>query len=142
MSTQHQLFAGAELLALCVVSVGANARLSDAGLGCPGWPARYGHLMDVCAEPVETARAHQAFPGKQVEVHKARKEMAHRDLAGTLGPLILAIAGLAWWRATRSGWRPWIEILLLIVVVAQAPARMLTVRHALQTARVHGGFSC
>src|SRR5690625_7420970 len=33
------------VLALAVVALGAFTRLVDAGLGCPGWPGCYGHLL-------------------------------------------------------------------------------------------------
>ena len=32
------------VLAFCVVALGAWVRLNAAGLGCPDWPACYGHL--------------------------------------------------------------------------------------------------
>src|SRR4030095_13602735 len=83
-------------LALLVIVVGAYVRLEDAGLGCPDWPGCYGQILGVPDETHEVARAQQAFPGKAVDAGRARKEMFHRYLAGTLGFLILAIAVMAW----------------------------------------------
>ncbi len=58
------------LLAMVVIVLGAYARLTDAGLGCPDWPGCYGHLsFSKTAENIETAQ--QAFPERPVEEHKA-----------------------------------------------------------------------
>jgi protoheme IX farnesyltransferase len=101
------------LLALCVMLFGAYTRLTDAGLGCPDWPACYGQWI--------VSR----------HLDKALTEMIHRYLAGFLGicslGLILAFikqqprkrifafllfitllfqAGLGRWTVTLKLWPP------------------------------------
>jgi cytochrome c oxidase assembly protein subunit 15 len=78
------------LLALVVIVLGAYARLTDAGLGCPDWPGCYGHLsFSKTTENIEIAQ--QAFPERPFEEHKAWNEMIHRYFASALGFLILVI---------------------------------------------------
>ena len=110
----------ATLVTLCVISLGAYVRLSDAGLGCPDWPGCYGHLIGVPDAPHEMAAAEQRFPDQPVEAAKAWKEMAHRYLAGTLGLLIAAIAFLAWKHRRAMMQSPALPITLLGVVAFQA----------------------
>ena len=78
------------LLAMVVIVLGAYARLTDAGLGCPDWPGCYGHLsFSKTTENIEIAQ--QAFPDRPFEEHKAWNEMIHRYFASALGFLILVI---------------------------------------------------
>lgn len=78
------------LLAALVIVLGAYARLTDAGLGCPDWPGCYGHLsFSKTTENIETAQL--AFPERPFEEHKAWNEMVHRYFASALGFLILVI---------------------------------------------------
>ena len=81
--------------ALFVIVVGAYVRLEDAGLGCPDWPGCYGQIVGVPDQAHEIERASAVFR-KTVDVGRARKEMFHRYLAGTLGLLIATIAVMAW----------------------------------------------
>ncbi len=85
-------------LTFIVIVLGAYVRLSHAGLGCPDWPGCYGHVTWPQNEH-EIARANLAFPQRAVEGHKAGKEMVHRFFAGTLGLLVLLLAGFASARA-------------------------------------------
>ena len=117
----------ATLLALGVISLGAYVRLSDAGLGCPDWPGCYGHLIGVPDTPHEQSAAMQAFPDSPVETHKAWKEMAHRYLAGALGLVIVALAGVAWKRRQSSQQSPWPATALVVIVSLQALLGMWTV---------------
>jgi cytochrome c oxidase assembly protein subunit 15 len=78
------------LLAVLVIVLGAYARLTDAGLGCPDWPGCYGHLL-VPETNEHIAAAEQAFPDRPVEVQKAWNEMIHRYFASALGFAILII---------------------------------------------------
>ena len=135
----------ATLVTLCVISLGAYVRLSDAGLGCPDWPGCYGHLIGVPDTPREQFAAMQAFPGSPVEMHKAWKEMAHRYLAGSLGLLILALAGLAWKHRKHLQQSPWAATALVVIVSLQALLGMWTVTLQLKpvivSAHLLGGMS-
>ena len=117
----------ATLLAFGVISLGAYVRLSDAGLGCPDWPGCYGHLIGVPEAAHEQSVALQAFPDKPVETHKAWKEMVHRYFAGTLGLLIVLIAGLSWKHRYALQQSLWLPTLLVGVVGFQALLGMWTV---------------
>ena len=65
------------ILATVVIALGAYARLTDAGLGCPDWPGCYGHIsFSKTTENIEVAQ--QAFPERPFEEHKAWNEMIHR----------------------------------------------------------------
>ena len=102
-----------------VIVVGAYVRLEDAGLGCPDWPGCYGQLVGVPQQDHEIARAREQF-AQPVDVGRARKEMFHRYLAGTLGLLILAIAVLAWRGRRALSHTPFLATALLLLVVFQA----------------------
>ena len=135
----------ATLVTLCVISLGAYVRLSDAGLGCPDWPGCYGHLIGVPDTPHEQFAAMQAFPNSPVEMHKAWKEMTHRYLAGSLGLLILALAGLAWKHRKHLQQSPWAATALVVIVSLQALLGMWTVTLQLKpvivSAHLLGGMS-
>ena len=88
----RRLTHAATALALIVVVLGAYVRLSGAGLGCPDWPACYGHLT------VGDAMAHidqveARYPNQPLEPDRAVKEMVHRYAAGTLGLIVPALVG-------------------------------------------------
>ena len=135
----------ATLLALGVISLGAYVRLSDAGLGCPDWPGCYGHLIGVPDTPHEQSAAMQAFPDSPVETHKAWKEMAHRYLAGALGLVIVALAGVAWKNRQSSQQSPWPTTALVVIVGLQALLGMWTVTLQLKpvivSAHLFGGMT-
>jgi len=73
----------AVFLTYCVIGIGAFTRLSNAGLGCPDWPACYGKLI-----------VSQPTVGAQINIQKAQIEMGHRYIAGALGAVILLVAVL------------------------------------------------
>lgn len=114
------------LLAAAVVALGAYVRLNDAGLSCPDWPGCYGRMTVSAATP---------------DAGRARIEMTHRYLAGTLGALIAAIFLLCW-RQRRALAVP---ALMLAVVVIQALLGRWTVtdllKPAVVTAHLLGGFT-
>jgi len=109
------------LLALTVIGLGAYTRLTEAGLGCPDWPGCYGRLW----VPDESHRQqiNRAYPDVPFEPHKARNEMMHRYVAGSLGVLIAAIAALAWWQRRQR----WLATAVLATVGFQAALGMWTV---------------
>lgn len=132
------------LLAVCVVSLGAYVRLSDAGLGCPDWPGCFG-TMTVPESEAAIKQAQMIFPDSDFDHGKAWKEMLHRYLAGALGLLILALCILGW-RARKliqvSAWTPTV---LLALVTFQAMLGMWTVtmllKPAVVTAHLLGGMA-
>ncbi|MGK0499776.1 MAG: cytochrome c oxidase assembly protein subunit 15 [Oceanicoccus sp.] len=85
-----KLALAASLFAIIVLAMGAFTRLVDAGLGCPDWPACYGHILWP-NDAVEVAVANQAFPDAPVEHDKTWPEMVHRYLAKTLGFVTIAL---------------------------------------------------
>jgi cytochrome c oxidase assembly protein subunit 15 len=124
------------LLAIVVVSLGAYARLTHAGLGCPDWPGCYG-LVEVPKTSAQIIAAEQAFPERPVEPEKAWNEMIHRYFAGALGVLILIIALMSIKRRAQRG-PLGLPILLLIVVIFQAALGMWTVTMKLMPVVVMG----
>lgn len=127
----------ATALALLVVVFGAFVRLSDAGLGCPDWPGCYGHVS-VPQSATATSRALERFPGSVIETRKAWIEMIHRYLAGGLGLLVVAIAGLAWRWRRKLGQSPWLPTALVLLICLQAAFGMWTVTLLLMPAIVTG----
>jgi cytochrome c oxidase assembly protein subunit 15 len=122
MRTSLQLVNGAILLALVVVLLGGWTRLNDAGLGCPDWPACYGHFILPPAEQVAD-RIEPHFPGHQVDLGKGWLEMIHRYAASMLGLLILIQAV---WNG-RQRREPLLSVGLLALVIVQGLFGMWTV---------------
>lgn len=134
----------ATVLALMVVLLGAYTRLTHAGLGCPDWPGCYGFIA-VPASEAQLAHAERHFPQAPVEAEKGWNEMIHRYFAGSLGLLILGLAGYALVLRGRQQQPLKLPLLLLAVVVAQAAFGMWTVTLKLWpqvvTAHLLGGFT-
>ncbi len=131
------LVLAATLLALCVVSLGAYVRLTDAGLGCPDWPGCYGTLT-VPQSEAAILQAQTTYPDSAVVVGKAWREMAHRYLAGTLGLLVLAIFVLGWKARNEIKSSPYTSSFLLLLIGFQAMLGMWTVTMLLKPAIVSG----
>jgi cytochrome c oxidase assembly protein subunit 15 len=89
----HRLAWAAAALAFAIVVFGAFVRLSNAGLSCPDWPTCYGRV----AWPSQASEIVDASASaiRALEPHKAWREQVHRQLAGSLGVLILVIALVA-----------------------------------------------
>ncbi|MFT5813698.1 MAG: cytochrome c oxidase assembly protein subunit 15 [Psychroserpens sp.] len=124
------------LLAIVVVSLGAFARLTHAGLGCPDWPGCYG-LIDVPQTSEQIIAAERAFPERPVEPQKAWNEMIHRYFAGSLGVLILIIALMSLKRRSQGG-PVGLPLFILLVVTFQAALGMWTVTMKLMPVVVMG----
>ena len=88
----YRLALFATALAVVVVLLGAYTRLTHAGLGCPDWPGCYGFIGVPMSEHKQ-AVAEARFPEAPVEVEKGWNEMVHRYFAGSLGLVILGLAG-------------------------------------------------
>ena len=131
------LVLAATLLALCVVSLGAYVRLTDAGLGCPDWPGCYGTLT-VPQSEAAILQAQTTYPDSAVVVGKAWREMAHRYLAGTLGLFVLSIFVLGWKARNEIKSSPYTSSFLLLLIGFQAMLGMWTVTMLLKPAIVSG----
>jgi cytochrome c oxidase assembly protein subunit 15 len=100
-----------------VIGVGAFTRLSDAGLGCPDWPACYGQWF-----------VKKPSVASHINIQKAQTEMGHRYLAGVLGVLIMMVAILCAMIASSAGFRFLIFSLgLFLLLMYQVLLGMLTV---------------
>ncbi len=134
--TYFRLVLFACLLAFFVVVLGAYTRLADAGLGCPDWPGCYG-LLFVPATDVEVIDK-SYLEQRPLEPEKGWKEMIHRYFAGTLGLVILAIAGWSLARRKYPGQAVWLPLSLLVLVMFQALLGMWTVTLQLKPVVVMG----
>jgi cytochrome c oxidase assembly protein subunit 15 len=99
------------LLAALVVVLGAWVRLTDAGLGCPDWPACYGHVYP---------QVHEGFA-------KALHEMVHRYFATSLGLVVAALLAWAIIHRRDEGQPVALVLVLFIVVALQGTLGALTV---------------
>ena len=119
------------VLAAIVVVLGAWVRLTKAGLGCPDWPACYGHIHPA-GVAAHVGEANAAFPARPFEYQKALHEMIHRYIAGLLLALILGLAVLSYWSRrdpAQPRVLPWV---LVLAVGFQAALGALTVTKLLQ----------
>lgn len=124
------------LMAMVVIVLGAYARLTDAGLGCPDWPGCYGHLS-FAQTTANIEEAQQAFPDRPFEEHKAWNEMIHRYFASALGFLILVIFIASLMRKSYN--KPVkLPLFLLLLVCFQGALGMWTVTLNLLPAVVMG----
>ena len=107
-------------LAIFVVGLGAYTRLSDSGLGCPDWPACYGHWY---------VQKTIHFPHLSLlDTYKAWTEMIHRYIAGCLGLLIIATLTIESYSKKQQGQNiPWTYYITLGLLVLQALFGMWTV---------------
>jgi cytochrome c oxidase assembly protein subunit 15 len=87
-TTIARLSVAALALVLVIITAAAFLRMTQAGLGCPDWPACYGRIE------ANATRAQQAAPGAAVR-------LAHRIAALSAGALVLAIGWLILSRRPR-----------------------------------------
>jgi cytochrome c oxidase assembly protein subunit 15 len=108
-------------LTFVLIVLGAVVRATNSGLSCPDWPTCYGHWLPL---PGDVA----ALPDVGYTYGQIMLEWAHRLLAGViLGPLILAIAILAWRQRERDPRLPWVGGALLLLLLVQAGLGGVTV---------------
>ena len=137
MSSQNSLlwFRRAALLgavlAAIVVVVGAWVRLTNAGLGCPDWPACYGHIHPT-GVAAHVGEANAAFPARPFEYQKALHEMVHRYIALALVLLILALAVLSFVNRRNPAQPKLLPWVLVLAVGFQAALGAFTVTQKLQ----------
>jgi len=126
------------VFAFAGVLLGAYARFSDAGLGCPDWPGCYGKLFAPIT-PGDISDAHALYPERPVDSYKAWKEMMHRYVSGVLGLLVFRLGWLGW-RLRRNGgrMRSLMTTLILSLVMFQALLGMLGVTLQLKPLIVMG----
>jgi cytochrome c oxidase assembly protein subunit 15 len=113
------------VITLIVITLGALARLLDAGLGCPDWPGCYGQITPPqSSAQIEAANAaHPLFPVEQV---KAWSEMIHRFAASALG---LSLLLFALWTSFKTEFKYLrsVSYIALSWVILQGIFGMLTV---------------
>ena len=108
----------ATVVAALVLLLGVLTRLSDAGLGCEGWPSCYGASlqagsMDKAPESVLTSTA-------QIEIF-------HRYLAAVLGLMVIMLAIISWRRREMEEYPFRLPTLILFLVAWQAVFGMWSV---------------
>ncbi len=111
----------AAVLTYGLIVLGALVRTTDSGLSCPDWPTCYGYWLPT---PAEIA----ALPDVPYTYTQIMLEWVHRLIAGVfLGPLILAIAVLAWRRRDRGPALPRAGFALVALLLVQASLGGVTV---------------
>lgn len=93
----------------CLIIVGGIVRVTDSGLGCPGWPLCYGKVIP------------------PMEKH-AIIEYSHRFLASIVSVLIIAVAAFSWAYYRRYKTILYLGIAVLLLLILQVALGGLTVR--------------
>jgi cytochrome c oxidase assembly protein subunit 15 len=104
-----------------IVMTGAAVRLTGSGLGCPDWPKCYGGVV------------------APLEFH-AVIEYGNRLITGFVGFVVIAAAGLAWFRRPFRWHLAFFGALLPLGVIAQAILGALVVEHHLKPQLVIGHY--
>ncbi len=130
----RQIALASTIICFVVVVLGAWARLTDAGLGCPDWPGCYGQVLPPEGEAI--AEANAAYPERPVDVGKAWNEMIHRYAVGVLGIAVLVLAGLAWVNRKDPDQPVVLPLLIVPYIIMQALFGMWTVTLLLKPAIV------
>src|SRR3954462_5919608 len=117
LAVSPQLYARITLIALgalaLIVMTGAAVRLTGSGLGCPDWPKCYGKVV------------------APLEFH-AVVEYGNRLITGLVGIVVIAAAGLAWFRRPFRWPLAVLGALLPLGVMGQAVLGALVVEHHLK----------
>lgn len=129
------------ILALVVVILGAFARLSDAGLGCPDWPGCYGQILVPDLADGTQIEGYE----RPLEVAKGWKEMIHRYAASTLGLVILILWLLVLRGKTQRFQSMTLPSFTVLFVILQGMFGMWTVtlmvHPGIVTTHLIGGFT-
>jgi len=108
----------ATVVAALVLLLGVLTRLSDAGLGCEGWPSCYGSSLQ--AGSMDTAP-------ESVLTSTAQIEIFHRYLAAVLGLMVIMLAIISWRRREMEEYPFRLPTLILFLVAWQAVFGMWSV---------------
>lgn len=108
----------ATVVAALVLLLGVLTRLSDAGLGCEGWPSCYGSSLQ--AGSMDTAQ-------ESVLTSTAQIEIFHRYLAAVLGLMVIMLAIISWRRREMEEYPFRLPTLILFLVAWQAVFGMWSV---------------
>jgi cytochrome c oxidase assembly protein subunit 15 len=109
------------VLTYALIILGGVVRTTGSGLSCPDWPTCYGHWIPL---PADVA----AVPNIGYSYGQVLLEWLHRLIAGVfLGPLVLAMALMAFGQRRRDAALPPIGAALLLLLLAQAGIGAFTV---------------
>ncbi len=115
MSSLRNLSVLSLVLTYCLIILGGWVRATNSGLSCPDWPTCYGQWW---LTPADFA----ALGDVGYSYFQVMLEWVHRLIAGVfLGPLILVIAVLAFWRrhVDSGGWRLALGICVVLLIQAK-----------------------
>jgi heme a synthase len=124
MITLRNLSAVSLVLTYCLIILGGWVRATNSGLSCPDWPTCYGEWW---LTPADFA----ALGDVGYSYFQVMLEWVHRLIAGVfLGPLILVIATIAFFRRhlDRGGWH--LALGICVVLLIQAKIGGITVLDA------------
>jgi heme A synthase len=111
----------AVVLTFALIVLGAVVRATNSGLSCPDWPTCYGHWLPLPGDVADVPNIGYTYT-------QVMLEWVHRLVAGViLGPLILAIAILAWRARAADPRLPAIGIVLVLLLLIQAGLGGVTV---------------
>ncbi len=115
MTTLRNLSLASLVLTYGLIILGGWVRATNSGLSCPDWPTCYGQWW---LTPADFA----ALGDVGYHYYQVMLEWVHRLIAGVfLGPLILLIAGIAFFRRhlDKGGWHLALGICLVLLIQAK-----------------------
>ncbi len=114
MTAFRRLATAAAALVFFQIVLGAVVRLTGSGLACPDWPLCYGLWFPT---PGRLA----SLPEVDYAWWQVMAEWGHRfNAAALVGPVILALAVVAWRRRVEAPALPWLAGLALLLLLVQA----------------------